>query len=358
MDTPPNALFRQSSTTEINQAEMNETICIVPHRPGLGGPASFQSRLIRVLNERGYRISHDLTDPTNFAVLVIGGTKNIRQLRAAQRHGVRILQRLNGMNWVHRKRNTGVKHFLRAEINNNILAIIRKMADGIIYQSNFSREWWERERGAVKAKSVVVYNGVDLADYSPSGPGQKPDDKFRILIVEGNLGGGYEQGLESAAACVKLLIPRLQKSVELMVAGNVPPALIERITRSDVPVIWKGIVRREDIPELDRSAHVLLSTDINAACPNSVIEAMACGLPVVGYDTGALRELVASGAGEIAPYGGDVWQLDKPDIHSLADAAQKVINNQVVYAKQARALAESDFNIQDVADRYLETLLN
>jgi glycosyltransferase involved in cell wall biosynthesis len=103
---------------------------------------------------------------------------------------------------------------------------------------------------------------------------------------------------------------------------------------------------------------VLLSTDINAACPNSVIEAMACGLPVAGYGTGALRELVDSGAGEIAPYGGDVWQLDKPDIHALADAVQKVINNQAVYAKQARAHAESDFNIQDIADRYLEMLLN
>ncbi len=337
---------------------MTNTICIVPHRPGLGGPASFQSRLTRVLNARGYRVSHDVMDPTNYAVLVIGGTKNIHQLRTAQRHGVRVVQRLNGMNWVHRKRRTGVKHFLRAEINNAILASIRRSADGIVYQSKFSRDWWERERAPVKAKTAVVYNGVDLADYSPFGPGQKPDDRFRILIVEGNLGGGYEQGLESAAACVKLLATRLQKNVELMVVGNVPHGLKETINRLAVPVVWKGIVSREDIPQLDRSAHVLLSTDINAACPNSVIEAMACGLPVAGYDTGALNELVVSGTGETAPYGGDVWQLDKPDIHSLADAVQKVINNQAVYAQQARAYAESNFNIQDVTDRYLEMLLD
>jgi len=336
---------------------MEKTICIVPHQPGLGGPASFQSRFIRVLQDRGYRVTHEVLDPVNFAILVIGGTKYIPQLRQAKKAGIRIIQRLNGMNWVHRKRNTGLRHFLRAEVNNYILKTIRQLADGIIYQSDFSREWWNRVGGYVKTPSSVVHNGVDLHEFSPEGVGSKPGESYRILLVEGNLGGGYEQGLTTAVELVKLLNRRLDKKSELMVVGRVSPELKETVKDQGVSIEWKGVVPREQIPEIDRSAHVLFSADINAACPNSVIEAMACGLPVVGYDTGALRELVIQGTGEIAPYGSDVWQLKKPDIHALADAAQKVFSAQTDYSKAARQHALASFDIQQVANRYLEMLL-
>jgi glycosyltransferase involved in cell wall biosynthesis len=336
---------------------MEKTICIVPHQPGMGGPGSFQARFIRVLKERGFRVTHDILDPVNYAILVVGGTKNILQLRKAQKSGVRIVQRLNGMNWVHRKRSTGVRHFLRAEVNNQILASIRKMADGIIYQSEFSRDWWNRVRGECKAPSSVVYNGVDLKEFNPVGPGSKPVDYYRMLLVEGNLGGGYEQGLITAVDTVKLLNRRLDKPTQLMVVGKVPLSLKESVSSGEVNIEWKGIVRREDIPEIDRSAHVLFSSDINAACPNSVIEALACGLPVIGYDTGALEELIAPGTGEIAPYGSDVWQLKQPDVHALADAAQKVLQAQDVYSKRAREHAQAHFDIHRIADCYLEMLL-
>lgn len=336
---------------------MEKTICIVPNHPGMGGPGSFQERFIRVLKTRGYRVTHEILDPVNHAILVVGGTKHIEQLRRAQRAGVCIVQRLNGMNWVHRKRKTGARHFLRAEVNNIILASIRGFADGIVYQSEFSREWWGRERGECRADSIVVHNGVDLQAFSPSAIDSKPADFFRVLLVEGNLGGGYEQGLTTAVEMVKLLTRRIDKPVELMVVGKASPELRQSVSTAGVDINWRGIVRREDIPEIDRSAHLLFSADINAACPNSVIEAMACGLPVIGYDTGALKELVGLGCGEIAPYGSDVWQLQKPDIHALADAAQKVLFMQDIYSKKARNFAQAHFDIQMVADRYLSMLL-
>ncbi len=336
---------------------MEKTICIVPNHPGTGGPGSFQARFVKVLKERGYRISSDILDPVNYAILVIGGTRNILQLRKAQRSGVRIIQRLNGMNWVHRKRNAGARHFFRAEVNNLILSTIRSFADGIVYQSEFSRDWWNRVKGASRRESIVVPNGVDLNEFSPADHAGRPLDHYRILLVEGNLGGGYEQGLTTAVDMVRLLANRLEKPIELTVVGKVPPELRESVSGKGVNIVWKGLVRRESVPEIDRSAHVLFSADINAACPNSVIEAMACGLPVIGYDTGALRELIGFGGGEVAPYGSDIWQLGKPDIHALADAAQKVLTLQEVYAQKAREYALTQFDIHSVVDRYLKILL-
>lgn len=337
---------------------MKKTICILPQKIGRGGPGSFHSRFATVLSARGYNLNHDPLDPSNSVILVIGGTRHIGVLREAKRNGVRIVQRLNGMNWVHRQTRTGIKHFLRAEVNNWILKTIRGMADQIVYQSHFTQGWWTRTYGDTKQPGKVIYNGVNLDVFSPLGAGSPPKDRTRILLVEGNLGSGYEGGLDSAVKMAKLLKSRQSTPVELMVVGSVPENLKISYLGCGVDIQWKGLVKREAIPEIDRSAHIFFSSDINAACPNSVIEALACGLPVIGYDTGSLSELVTSECGAVARYGADPWKLQKPDIHALVDAAQQALTNQPQKRAAARARAEEAFNIEHIADRYLKVLLD
>lgn len=332
-------------------------ICLLPRQLGLGGPASFQSRLISGLKERGVEVVFDADDPANEAILVVGGTRKLGDLGRARRRGVRIVQRLNGMNWVHRRKNTGVKHFLRAEWGNWLLSAIRRnLADGIAYQSRFSQHWWNDVHGVVKKENTVIYNGVDLNEFSPAGFEIPPEDRYRILVVEGHLGSGYEQGLLNAISLVKLLNQRMDKPVELRVVGDAPAGLKARCIASGIPLEWMGVVKRSLIPGLDRSAHVLFSTDINAACPNAVVEALACGLPVVSFDTGALGEMVTSQAGWIAPYGGDPWKLEPANIHALADGVQQVLTQQQVYRLGARARAEEAFGLDEMVEKYLHFL--
>ncbi len=114
-------------------------ICILPVLKGLGGPASFAARLTAALRQRGYSVHSDPLAADVRAILVMGGTRRLDLLWRAHRRGVRIVQRLNGMNWVHRKLPTGLRHFVKAEIGNWILATIRRnLADRIIYQSRFT----------------------------------------------------------------------------------------------------------------------------------------------------------------------------------------------------------------------------
>lgn len=335
-----------------------KTISIFPRKLGLGGPASFQSRLIEELKANDVRVVFDPTDLSLSAILVIGGTRHQGVLRAARKRGVRVIQRLNGMNWVHKQCHTGIKHFCKAEIYNWMLSTIRReIADGIIYQSRFSQDWWKRERGSVDKPETVIHNGVNLDQFNPAGTKNRPIDRYRILLVEGHLGSGYEQGLYTAADAALLLNKRLDKPVELMVVGDAPAAIRKGAEREGLDILWKGVVDRLDVPSIDRSAHLLFSSDINAACPNSVIEALACGLPVAGYDTGALPELVTPEAGRIARYGSDPWKLQKPDLHALVDAESEVLRNHEKYSRAARLRAESAFDIKRIAKEYIQVLL-
>lgn len=334
------------------------SICILPQLNGLGGPASFRARLVAGLQARGVQVLAAPDDPGCTSILMIGATRHIDVLLRARRRGVRIVQRLNGMNWIHRRKFTGVRHFLRSEINNLLLAQTRRhLVDAVVYQSQFAQTWWHTVYGKLDVPVTVIYNGVDLQEFHPQGHHSRPVDRVRLLLVEGNLGGGYEVGLFNAAALANSLGERLSQPVELMVVGRVAERLraqVESTARS--PIHWAGAVPRAEIPAIDRSAHVLFSADLNAACPNSVIEALACGLPVVAYATGSLPELLQNGAGMVVPWGSNFWKLEPPDLTVLVDAAQRVLDQQAQYRAAARARAEAAFGLDEMSEKYLAVL--
>jgi glycosyltransferase involved in cell wall biosynthesis len=348
-----------------------ERICIVPRVSGVGGMVSFRQRLAAGLAVRGVQVCDDLADAPYQAVLVIGGTRQVLPLWQLRQRGMPVIQRLDGMNWLHRLHpgGSGWRHYLRAEYGNRLLAIIReRIASYIIYQSVFARDWWERVHGATRVSHTVIHNGIDLEVFTPIGQGRPPQDRWRILMVEGSLMGGYEQGLQVAVELVDRLRRERQfdapERVELMVVGRVPDALKrrwdERLARdlgaAAVPINWAGLVDHEHIPQIQRSAHLLYSADINPACPNAVIEALACGLPVVSFNTGALPELVVSDAGRVVPYGGDPWRVDPPDVQALARASIEILNNLERFRRGARARAEAAFGLDAMVQAYMQAL--
>jgi glycosyltransferase involved in cell wall biosynthesis len=238
-----------------------------------------------------------------------------------------------------------------------VLRVIRRfLADRIVYQSDFVVRNWEREFGPVKAPYDVIRNGIDLEQFTPEGEHERPTDRYRIMMLEGAYLGGHDFGLKLALDLAAALEEQYGFRIELMVAGKLTDEIIARWDAyARVPVIWKGIVPREEVPYLHRSAHLYFPVEINPACPNSVIEALACGLPVAAFDTGSLPELVGAEAGRLVPYGGDPWKLEVPGIDELVTAAAEVLQNQDRFRTAARKQA-GNFAIQDVIKRYIQVL--
>ena len=333
---------------------MTRRLCLVTPIEGVAGPAGFQRRLAAGLLARGHEVVYSLANRPYDAILVSGGTRHLLALRAARAAGIPILVRLDGINWIHRRRRTGGGHFLRAEVRNSLLRATRRMASTVIYQSAFVRAWWERTYGPAEAPAFVIHNGVPLDMYSPSGPAGKRGKGVRALVVEANLGGGYEIGLEWAADLARRLRSTVGRDVELAVAGNVADGVLHRLAGE--PITWLGQVPAEQVPLLDRSADLLLATDLHPACPNGVIEAMACGLPVLGFDTGALGEVVGEDAGRVVGYGGDPWSLDPPDLDGLARGGGEILDRMAIFRQAARARAEAAFGLDRMVEAYLAAL--
>jgi glycosyltransferase involved in cell wall biosynthesis len=179
-------------------------------------------------------------------------------------------------------------------------------------------------------------------------------------VVEGHLGEGNEVYLANAVHFGEAMSIAMQKPVMMRIAGDVPAALRQKWERHTAlfNTHWLGVVTRDDIIALNRSAHFLFSAELNGGCPNAVIEALACGSPVIGFATGALPELLNGGAGSSVPYGGNYWRLDPPNIAGLVQAGQELLEHLQEYQQAARKKAVENYAIQQISEKYIQVFLN
>ena len=331
-------------------------ICIVPRVEGPGGVTSFRLKFEQGLQSRGVEVTNDSSEEAE-AILVLAGTRHIVSLRNAQRRGIRIVQRLDGINWIHRIHWAGLRYTVRAIYGNRNLSFIRsRIANHVIYQSQFIKHWWEDWYRPARVPSTVILNAADLKQFTPHGLHERPSGHYRLLVVEGSLAGGLNYGLYNAVALAEQLARKFK--IELMIVGRVDGRTRNKLKQQAAfRIQFMDTVARDHIPWLMRSAHLLFSAEVNPPCPNSVIEALACGLPVIGFDTGSLSELVQGDTGRLVSYGANPWKLETPDIAALANAAAEVLDEQPRFRTSARERAEKIFDVENMVDEYLKVLL-
>jgi glycosyltransferase involved in cell wall biosynthesis len=108
-------------------------------------------------------------------------------------------------------------------------------------------------------------------------------------------------------------------------------------------VVYVPQVAYADIPDLYRAADVVLSVPSSDGLPVSVLEAMACGTPVIASDLPALRELADDGADLSLVPARDVEALSRAIMAILADPVRKA---QVVEQNLATVRRTGDFGVE------------
>ena len=147
--------------------------------------------------------------------------------------------------------------------------------------------------------------GVDAARFQPDGPSVRDalqlQDK-RVVVTVARL--VPIKNLRLLLEAVAILHARAG-NVHLVIVGAGPEAAaLERHAAAlalSEAVTFAGGVAHADTPAFFRSGDVFaLSSDFDNS-PNAVLEAMACGLPVVSTDVGGVSEFVTARGGSIVP---------------------------------------------------------
>ncbi|KAF5028253.1 Glycosyl transferases group 1 [anaerobic digester metagenome] len=330
-------------TTLSNKNKERPVICF-PHAPGTGGPGSFQNRFEKELGLRGWKIEYKGKSTKADIIFIVGGTKSLLWLFRMKFMGKPVIYRLDGISWLHKKKKVGLKKFLLAEYRNwNNKLIHAFIADKIIYQSYFVKMWWDSEGWRKKKKSAIIYNGAPITDGFKKDSVLNPPN--RLVVLEGTI--DYSP---YAIRLLNDLANLLPATIQLELYGGFED--LRHKAMLSTAVNYKGIIPHDEVNKVLINS-VYLSLDINPACPNTVIEALSCGTPVVAFDTGSLKELVQQDAGVIVPYGSDPWQLEYPDVDSLIKAILKVNQHYDYYSKNAIMVAENMFSLSGMTNDYL-----
>ncbi|MYD96060.1 MAG: glycosyltransferase family 4 protein [Gammaproteobacteria bacterium] len=259
-----------------------------------GGGNQFLKALISQFVRMGHGVSTRPTKDTDVVLLNGFNYASGRRLRVGQVAEIRHLGRMSTVGrvlprWcletlgrrgpvlVHRV--DGVPELTRGHRTpaDDVQPAVNRLADHTIFQSEFCRESF-LEHGGTPSTWSIVNNGVDPRVFFPPRVPPKVDGGLRLVAASWS--PNRRKGFATLAALSRIA------GVRVVFAGNWSP----EIEPEGVELV--GVLTSVELAQLMRTASALVHAAWNEPCSNTVVEAMACGLPVIFRDSGGNAELV------------------------------------------------------------------
>lgn len=290
-------------------AFLPEKTIFYPFDPnGIGGPSTFM-RLFHT-QFQGYDSSTSIWCKPKIVFFPI--QYDLRLLDFWKNRGVRIFQRLDGIYYP--------SHFSDKFLRLNIPVekVFKEYADHIIFQSHYSKSQCESIFGEATTEYSIVVNGVNQRVFGPGVKKSFSTNRTIQLVMTGNF-----REVDMVEPLVKMM-DLLQLSLatfHLNLIGPMRKDYEDMFDRSDVSLL--GSMESNVIATKLHDFDIFVYSFLNPNCPNSVIEAISCGLPVVGFDSGSMAELCHFQQSLLAPVSNEVIQ-DYADFDG-AKLAKKVL---------------------------------
>ncbi len=244
---------------------------------------------------------------------------------------------------------------------NMLRRLVSPVVDRYITVSRDLEAWLAGAVGIPAGKIEQIYNGVDCDRFHPAHPptgarASFPEADFAPpgSVVIGTVGRMEtvkdQTGLARAFIKLHEMAGDRAGTLRLVMIGDgglrEPARALLAEAGLEAAAWLPG--DRDDIPDLLRAMDVFVLPSLNEGISNTILEAMASGLPVVATDVGGNPELVIDGeTGVLVPPG---------DPDAMAGALRRYIDDPDLIARHgtaARARAEAEFALEIMAGRYL-----
>lgn len=186
----------------------------------------------------------------------------------------------------------------------------------------------------------VIPNYVDINRFCPLNEVERDIDLIFVgrLSTQKNI-GAFLEAIQSL-------------NIRTLVIGNgeLSEIVQKYVTKMHGLLMWHRKVPNEELPTYLNRAHLFILPSLYEGHPKALIEAMACGLPVIGADSPGIREVIQ--------HGKTGW-LCGTDIDSIRQTIQELLTRSQLRTKlgeNARIFAVEHFALERVAKMELELL--
>ena len=277
--------------------------------------------------------------------LLVQWARSAQDVARMKQRGVRIVHRLDG------RARSLVKAYEMDEENRTI----NRLADWTVWQSAYVREHTTREVETFfgpeapivhdPSRASLIYNAVDRAVFSETGDAEPFDDDATFRVLHVSFGSGVRKGVGHLVEAAETL--RNNPRVRFYCLGRQGGDIVwgERLKALDNVTELGATGDRQRIASIMRACDVLFFPSVNDYCPNTVLEAMSCGLPVVYHDSGGTPELVRDGV-DVA----GLAMIEQNPVYPLYAAREHLEE----LSRRAVAIADKRFRMERMGAEYLE----
>ena len=200
---------------------------------------------------------------------------------------------------------------------------------------------------------VAIPNPIDTERYYPM---DKRDQRRRLQLPENRKivlfaaikASDPRKGMDYLAEASRI-IAQQHDDILFLIAGSNGEEMGKRLS---LPARSLGYVAPQEMPAIYNAADLFVTPSLQENLPNTIMEAMACGTPCVGFDTGGIPEMITHGKnGYVARY---------KEAEDLATGILRILyaNDPEIASSEARNSVLSEYSQEKVTNQYMAIYAN
>ena len=238
-----------------------------------------------------------------------------------------------GRQWSIFARNGDEKKW-RIPIINFLEKFAYKNADAIIVSSKADKKYIEKKYKINSEKINYIPNYIDIGLFRPLNI-EKENRICTVAKLE------KQKNLENLIEAVRGL------DIKLVIFGS---GSLNKKLKSLAPANVKIIasVPNNDLPKEINKSRLFILASLYEGCPKALLEAMACGLPVIGADIEGIDEIIKHK---------ENGYLCQTSVRSIREAIKELLNDKELQEKisqNARKTICQDFNLEKLLEKEIK----